>query len=140
MHACDQLSPSHCNPMDCSLPGSSVHGFFPGKNIGMEMPFSPPGDLPDASVELTYVSFLQHLMQWQAESLPLSHLGSPVNLLIMTLVYYYRSAYPRNFNSLVFHLLKYYIKLYSTFLTMHGLIRTLNIYLPYPNIYCYFMY
>ena len=53
MHACDQLSPSHCNPMDCSLPGSSVHGFFPGKNIGMEMPFSPPGDLPDASVELT---------------------------------------------------------------------------------------
>ena len=24
-----------CNPMDCSLPGSSVHGDFPGKNTGM---------------------------------------------------------------------------------------------------------
>ena len=24
-----------CNPMDCSLPGSSVHGDFPGKNIGV---------------------------------------------------------------------------------------------------------
>ena len=24
-----------CDPMDCSLPGSSVHGHFPGKNIGV---------------------------------------------------------------------------------------------------------
>ena len=24
-----------CNPMDCSLPGSSVHGDFPGKNTGV---------------------------------------------------------------------------------------------------------
>ena len=23
-----------CNPMDCSPPGSSVHGDFPGKNTG----------------------------------------------------------------------------------------------------------
>ena len=26
-----QLCPTHCNPMDCSLPGSSVHGDSPGK-------------------------------------------------------------------------------------------------------------
>ena len=24
-----------CNPMDCSLPGSSVHGDSPGKNTGV---------------------------------------------------------------------------------------------------------
>ena len=24
-----------CDPMDCSLPGSSLHGDFPGKNIGL---------------------------------------------------------------------------------------------------------
>ena len=24
-----------CNPMDCSPPGSSVHGDFPGKNTGV---------------------------------------------------------------------------------------------------------
>ena len=24
-----------CDPMDCSLPGSSIHGIFPGKNIGV---------------------------------------------------------------------------------------------------------
>ena len=23
-----QLCPTHCNPMDCSLPGSSTHGIF----------------------------------------------------------------------------------------------------------------
>ena len=30
-----QLCLTVCNPMDCSLPGSSVHGNSPGKNTGM---------------------------------------------------------------------------------------------------------
>ena len=30
-----QLCPTLCNPMDCSLTGSSVHGDSPGKNNGM---------------------------------------------------------------------------------------------------------
>ena len=30
-----QLCPTLCNPMDCSPPGSSVHGIFPGKNTGV---------------------------------------------------------------------------------------------------------
>ena len=29
-----QSSPTVCDPMDCSLPGSSVHGDSPGKNTG----------------------------------------------------------------------------------------------------------
>ena len=29
-----QLCPALCNPMDCSLPGTSVHGGSPGKNTG----------------------------------------------------------------------------------------------------------
>ena len=41
---CSQLCPrdcavlqclTHCNPMDCNLPGSSVHGDSPGKNFGL---------------------------------------------------------------------------------------------------------
>ena len=36
------------DPMDCSLPGSSAHGDFPGKN----RPFLPPGDLPHTGTEL----------------------------------------------------------------------------------------
>ena len=31
----DQSCPTLCNPMDCSLPGSSVHGYSPGKNTGV---------------------------------------------------------------------------------------------------------
>ena len=27
-----------CDPMDCSLPGSSVHGDSPGKNTGVDCP------------------------------------------------------------------------------------------------------
>ena len=29
-----QSCPTLCDPMDCSPPGSSVHGIFPGKNTG----------------------------------------------------------------------------------------------------------
>ena len=30
-----KLRPTLCDPMHCSLPGSSVHGIFPGKNTGV---------------------------------------------------------------------------------------------------------
>ena len=30
-----QSCPTLCDPMDCSLPGSSVHGHSPGKNTGI---------------------------------------------------------------------------------------------------------
>ena len=30
-----QLCLTLCCPMDCTLPGSSVHGDFPGKNTGV---------------------------------------------------------------------------------------------------------
>ena len=30
-----QLCPTLCDPMDCSEPGSSVHGDSPGKNTGV---------------------------------------------------------------------------------------------------------
>ena len=30
-----QSCPTLCNPMDCSPPGSSVHGIFPGRNMGV---------------------------------------------------------------------------------------------------------
>ena len=33
-----QLCPTLCDPMDCSLPGSSVHGDSPGKNTGVGCP------------------------------------------------------------------------------------------------------
>ena len=35
IHLVTQSYPTLCNPMDCSLPGSSVHGDSPGKNTGV---------------------------------------------------------------------------------------------------------
>ena len=41
-----QLCLTLCNPMDCSLPGSSVHGDSPGKNTGVGCHPSLQGTFP----------------------------------------------------------------------------------------------
>ena len=62
-----------CHPMDCSLPGSSVHGLLQQEYwSGLPCPF--PGDLPNPGIEPMF-------MHWQLYSLPLSHLGSPTQLM-----------------------------------------------------------
>ena len=38
-----------CDPMDCSLLGSSVHGDSPGKITGVGCPL--PGDLPNLGIK-----------------------------------------------------------------------------------------
>ena len=68
---CAQLCPTLCNLKDCSLPGSSVHRIFQARilewlAISFYMEFSQPRNW-------TWV-FL-HLRYWQADSLPLCHLG-----------------------------------------------------------------
>ena len=57
--------------MDCRPPGSSVHGDFPGKKTGVGCHFLLYG------IFWTQRSNL-HLLHWQMDSLPLSHLGSPL--------------------------------------------------------------
>ena len=39
-----------CNPMDCSSPGSSVHGILQARILG-ELPSPPPGDFPELGIE-----------------------------------------------------------------------------------------
>ena len=39
--------------MDCSPPGSSVHGILQARDYWSGMPFPPPGDLPDPGIEPT---------------------------------------------------------------------------------------
>ena len=62
------------HPMDCSLPGSSVHGISQGKNTGVGCHFL---------LQRTFLTqgLNPHLLHWQANSLPLSHQGSPLNFL-----------------------------------------------------------
>ena len=65
-----------CDPVDCSPPGSSVHGIFQEHWSGL--PFPTPGDLPDPEIEPA--SPVAPVLQ--ADSLPLSHPGSPTQLLM----------------------------------------------------------
>ena len=46
-----QPCPTLCEPMDCSLPSSSVHEDSSGKNNWSGLPCSPPGDLPNPGIE-----------------------------------------------------------------------------------------
>ena len=41
-----QLCPTLCDPIDCNLPGSSVHGDSPGKNTGVGCHFLLQGIFP----------------------------------------------------------------------------------------------
>ena len=51
MHAKSlQLCLTLCNPVDCSPPGSSVHG-FPRQEYRSGLPFPSPGELPDPRIE-----------------------------------------------------------------------------------------
>ena len=59
--------------MDCSRPGSSVHGFLK-QEYWSGLPFPSPGEPPDLGTEPRSPAL-------QVDSLPLSHLGSPCVLL-----------------------------------------------------------
>ena len=39
-----------CDPMECSLPGSSIHGIFQVRILEW-VAIPPPGDLPDPGIE-----------------------------------------------------------------------------------------
>ena len=47
------------------------------------LPFPPAGDLPDPGIELTSNS---HLLHWQADSIPLSHLGIPLTRFLTLII------------------------------------------------------
>ena len=71
MHVCAhaQLCLTLCNPMDCSPPGSSVHGISQARILEWVVPFPSLGDLPDPGIEPISLASLH----WQGESLPLRH-------------------------------------------------------------------
>ena len=54
MCACSvaQSCPTLCDPMDCSWPGSSVHGDSAGKNTGVSCHFLFQRNLPNPGIEL----------------------------------------------------------------------------------------
>ena len=74
---CTQPCLTLCNSMDCSLPVSSVHGIFPGKNSAESeywsgLLFSSAGDLPNLDIKF-------RLPALQADSLPSESQRNPVS-------------------------------------------------------------
>ena len=67
--------PTLCNPVDCSLPGSSVHGNSPDKNTGVGCHALLQGIFPTQGSNPHLVC----LLPWQAGSLPLVPPGNPRN-------------------------------------------------------------
>ena len=49
-----QSHPTLCHPMDCSSPGSFVHGIFQARILEWIAPFSSPGDLPNSGIKSTF--------------------------------------------------------------------------------------
>ena len=64
-----QSCPTICDPIDCSLPGSSVPGDSPGKNTGVCCHALLQGIFPTQGSNPR----LGCLLHWQVDSLPLSH-------------------------------------------------------------------
>ena len=63
-----QSCSTHCDPIDCSLPGSSVHGIFSGKSSGVGGNFFLQGIF---QIQGSHPHLLR-LLHWQAGSLPLA--------------------------------------------------------------------
>ena len=64
-----QLCMTLCDPMDCSLPGSSVHGSL-RQEYCSGLPFPSPGDCPDPGIKPSSPAL-------RADALPSEPLGKP---------------------------------------------------------------
>ena len=60
-----QLCPTLCDPMDCSLPDSYVHGDSPGKSTGVGCHFLFQGVFPAQGLNPCLLRFLH----WQTDTL-----------------------------------------------------------------------
>ena len=76
-----QSCPTLCEPMNCSPPGSSIHGDSPGKNIGVGCHALLQGIFPIQGLDLSLL--LSPALQ--ADYLSLSHQGSPSTTLLLRL-------------------------------------------------------
>ena len=84
-----QLCLTFCDPMDCSPPGSSVHGDSPGKNTGVGCHALLQGNLPNPGTEPTSPALL-------VDSLPSEPPGKPKNTGVGSLSFLHGTTHPRN--------------------------------------------
>ena len=80
-----QSCPTLCNLMDCSPPGSSVHGDSPGKNTGVGCNALLQGIFPTQGLNpgLPHCRWIRYQLSYQ---------GSPINMLILPKYIIYASV------------------------------------------------
>ena len=71
VHSCIPWTVAHQAPLSMG---------FPRQEYWSGLPFPSPGDLPDPRIKLA--------LDWQVDSLPLSHLRSPIPYQYLTLFFY----------------------------------------------------
>ena len=90
-----QLCPTLCDPMDCSLPGSSVHGIFQAKSTGVDCHFRLQGIFPTQGWNPGLPHCRQTLYRLSHQGSP-SHKGSPRILECIAHSFSRISSWPRN--------------------------------------------
>ena len=74
-HSC----PSLCDHMDCSPPGSYIHGVFPGKNTGVGCHFLLQGIFPTQGSSLCLLQCKQIFYCWAIGETHLQNTNSKIN-------------------------------------------------------------
>ena len=107
-----------CDPMDYSLPGSSVQGDSPGKNTGMGCLALLQGIFPTQGSNL----HLLHLLHWQVGSLPLEPPRTPWTPFKEYHILSLRKMHLRFIHIVVWGLLSFVAELYSIVEIYHNLL------------------
>ena len=79
-----RLCPILCNPMDCSLPGSTTHGIFQARILEW-LPFPSPGDLPDPGIKPTSPAFVGGFFTTEPPGKPQVLFSLEQNMTVLTL-------------------------------------------------------
>ena len=75
-----QSCPTLCDPVNCSPPGSSVHGILQARILEQVAMPSSRGIFPTQGLN-------PHLLHWRQILYPLSHLGSPTKCIFLILIF-----------------------------------------------------
>ena len=73
-----QSCPTLCDPMGCSLPGSSIHGII-RQEYWSGLPFPSPGDLPNLGIEPRSPTLQADALLWATRE---AHISYRISLLI----------------------------------------------------------
>ena len=65
-----QSCPTLCDPMDCSLSGSSVHGIFQATVLWSGLPFPSPGDFPNLGNKPGSPALRADALPWEPSGKP----------------------------------------------------------------------